>query len=304
MPAGSGPIGYASVNALGQNGTSGGSGGPTVTVATAAEFLDYVARPGPWVIQVSGLITLPGPMHNVTSDKTIIGLGSNAGFTGGGLNIGLSSSTATNTVKNVIIRNLAFSQAPDDSINIQQFAHHIWIDHCDFSLGNDGLIDIKRGASFITVSWNHYFNHDKTMLLSHDDGNAAQDLGRLLVTYHHNWFDGTVQRHPRVRFAEPVHVFNNYYFNNSGYGVASTMDAGVLVEGNYFERVPKPTVIQTGDSQPGRLVERNNVFVASGLPQTSGSVSEPSAWYGYTLDNPADVRTIVIAGAGVGKLSP
>jgi pectate lyase len=122
------------------------------------------------------------------------------------------------------------------------------------------------------------------------------------VTYHHNWFDRTVQRHPRVRFAEPVHVFNNYYVNNSGYGVASTMDAGVLVEGNYFEGVPKPTVIQTGNSDPGRLAQRNNVFVSSGMPQTAGSVAEPSAYYSYILDNAADVKLIVTAGAGVGEL--
>jgi pectate lyase len=106
-----------------------------------------------------------------------------------------------------------------------------------------------------------------------------------------------------VRFAEPVHVFNNYYFANSGYGVASTMNAGVLVEGNYFENVPSPTVIQTGDSDPGRLIQRNNVFVCSGAPQTAGSISEPSAFYSYTLDNPADVKTIVMAGAGVGRLA-
>ena len=42
--------------------------------------------------------------------------------------------------------------------------------------------------------------------------------------------------------------------------------------------------------------------VAVGAPQTSGSVSEPGAYYGYTLDNPADVKSIVMAGAGVGKL--
>ena len=50
------------------------------------------------------------------------------------------------------------------------------------------------------------------------------------------------------------------------------------------------------------LVERDNFFVGSGAPQTAGSVSEPSAYYGYMLDNAADVKSIVTAGAGVGKL--
>jgi len=114
------------------------------------------------------------------------------------------------------------------------------------------------------------------MLLGHDDGNSAEDLGHLRVTYHHNWFDGSVQRHPRVRFAEPVHVFNNYYVGNSGYGVASTMNAGVLVEGNYFDGVAKPTVTETGDSDPGHLVQRQNVFVNyPGLKHLGLSLAQP-----------------------------
>ncbi len=290
------PVGFASVNALGQNGTTGGAGGPTVTVRTATELLDYIFRAGPYIIQVDGMITVPSAMHKVASDKTIIGLGANSGIRGGGLNL-------TNGVKNVIIRNMVFTGASDDSIVLQESVHHVWIDHCDLSNGYDGLIDIKRGSDYVTVSWNRFHNHDKTSLVGHDDGNASQDLGHLRVTYHHNWFDGTVQRTPRVRFADPVHVFNNYYLNNSGYGVASTMNAGVLVEGNYFEGVANPTVIQTGDSDTGRLVERNNVFVNSGAPQTAGSVVEPSAYYNYTLDNPADVKSIVIQGAGTGKLN-
>src|SRR5215510_14596671 len=87
-PPAEGPIGFAAVNALGQNGTTGGAGGSAVTARTAGELLDYISRPGPYIIIVEGMITLPGPMHDVTSDKTIIGRGSNSGLTGGGLNIG------------------------------------------------------------------------------------------------------------------------------------------------------------------------------------------------------------------------
>ena len=101
------------------------------------------------------------------------------------------------------------------------------------------------------MSWNHFDGTDKTMLLGHDDGNAAQDIGRLKVTYHHNWFDGTNQRNPRVRFGDPVHVYNNYYNDTGNYGVASTMDAGVLVEGNYFENVDDPYHLGEGVVRAG-----------------------------------------------------
>ncbi|WP_440070571.1 pectate lyase family protein [Streptosporangium sp. OZ121] len=300
------PAGFASVNAWGRNGTTGGAGGPTVEVDTASELISAIGQSGPLNICVRGMITVPAGMHNVTSDKSIVGIGSTGGISGGGLNIGLPldnsvTSPPANAVNNVIIRNLSFRNANDDSINVQMFSHHVWIDHNDLADGYDGLIDIKRGSSYITVSWNHTHDHTKNMLLGHDDGNSAQDVGRLKVTYHHNWFDRTPQRNPRVRFGEPVHVFNNYYVYNTDAGVVCQLNAGCLVEGNYFERVEVP-VTNTYSGTAGRCVARNNVLDASDPPECGGSVQEASSYYGYTLDDPNSVKAIVSAGAGVGKI--
>ncbi|GGN13917.1 pectate lyase [Actinoplanes campanulatus] len=287
-------------------GTTGGAGGPTVQVDTAAELLSSIATPGPLTICVAGTITLPAGMYDVTSDKSIVGVGATAGITGGGFNIGLPVSDVTSppagAVHNVIVQNLTFRNASDDSINVQMYSHHVWIDHNDLAQGYDGLIDIKRGSSLVTVSWNHTHHHTKNMLLGHDDANGAQDTGRLKVTYHHNWFDATPQRNPRVRFGEPVHVYNNYYFYNTDTGVACQNTAGCLVEGNYFEDVEEP-VTNTYAGPSGRCVARNNVFVGeSGAPDCSGTVQEPSSYYSYTLDDPNQVKAIITAGAGVGRL--
>jgi len=297
--------GWASVDAWGQSGTTGGTGGPTVTVDTASEFLAEVATAGPRVIQVQGMINLPGPMHDVTSDKTIIGIGSNSGFTNGGLNVGLAidddiTSPPSNAVHNVIIRNLNFRDWDDDAINVMMFSHHIWIDHNTWTTGADGGVDVKRGSSYVTISYNHADGTDKNMLLGHDDGNSAQDVGRLKVSYHHNFFDNTNQRNPRVRFGDQVHVYNNYYLNTGNYGVASTENAGVIVEGNYFEGVDDPYHLGEGDSGDGRLVARNNCLVNSGSGQTGGSVSNPS--YSYSLTPQCDVKANVTANAGAGRI--
>ncbi|MDQ2586523.1 pectate lyase family protein [Saccharothrix yanglingensis] len=302
--------GFASVNALGQNGTTGGAGGATVTATTTAQFLDYIARPEPLTVQVRGTITLPtgttDGMHPVASDKTIIGLGSDARLSGGGLNIGLPvdddvTAPPANAVHNIIIRNLSITGATDDLINVQMFSHHIWIDHNDFSNGDDGAVDIKRGSDFVTVSWNRFHDHDKTLLLGHDDDNAAQDVGRLRVTYHHNYFDGSDQRNPRVRFGESVHVYNNYYRDNS-YGVASAMNAGVVLEGNYFHSVNNPGRVDfSGDL--GRMVQRDNILVdCNHAIETRGTVVEPRTYYPYTPHRAAEVPTVVPAGAGVGTI--
>ncbi|PWR05411.1 pectate lyase [Micromonospora acroterricola] len=306
LDPGAPPIGFASVNALGQNGTTGGAGGPTVTVDTPAEFLAAIGTAGALNIRVSGVLALPGPMHDVTSDKTIVGVGTGSGITGGGLNIGLPVSTATsppaNAVHNVIVRNLNFRNTVDDAINVQMFSHHIWIDHNDLAYGYDGLIDIKRGASYVTVSWNHTHHHTKNMLLGHDDSNAAQDTNYLKVTYHHNWYDRTPQRNPRVRFGEPVHVFNNYFVYNTDVGVACQLNSGCVVEGNYFEDVEVPWSISYAGSK-GRLIARNNVLAGTSEPgDAGGSVQEPSTYYPYTVTDPSAIKSVVTAGAGTGKL--
>jgi pectate lyase len=163
-------------------------------------------------------------------------------------------------------------------------------------------VDIKRGSSYVTVSWNRFHDRDKNSLVGHDDSNGPQDIGRLKVTYHHNWFDGSQQRNPRVRFGEPVHIYNNYFLNISGYGVASQMNAGVLVENNYFDNVEKPTRVDVG-GDAGRVVVRGNILVNSDDPFVAvGSVQEASQYYSYQMDGAASVPSLVSAGAGVGNI--
>jgi pectate lyase len=282
-----GLVGWATQN----GGTTGGGNAAVTTVTSASALTTALASTSASVIRISGNISCSG-MLRVRSNKTILG-NSGATVTGCGFNI--------NGDRNVIIRNINFTGWDDDAINVQESATNIWIDHNSFSNGFDGAVDIKRGSDFITVSWNRVFNHDKSMLLGHSDDNGSQDIGHLRVTYHHNFFDGSTQRHPRVRFGNPVHVYNNFYRATSGYGVASTEGAGVLVEGNYFENVADPYHLGEADSGPGTLVARNNFFSGSGTGQAGGSVA--SIPYSYTLDTAANVKSIVTAGAGAGKIT-
>ncbi|HLL69211.1 MAG TPA: right-handed parallel beta-helix repeat-containing protein [Micromonosporaceae bacterium] len=284
----SSPVGWAS-----QNGGTSGGGGSSVTVSTATALKSALLSATSQTVRVNGIISISG-MYKVASNKTVLGVGANSGISGGGLTL--------SKVNNVIIRNLVFRNAADDSINVEQGTTNVWIDHNDLSAGNDGLADIKRGSDFITVSWNKFHHHDKTALLGHSDGNSSQDLGHLRVTYHHNWFDATTQRHPRVRFGNPVHVYNNYYRGNGGYGVASTCNAGVLVEKNYFEGVKSPVVTQTGDSPQGNVRLADNYLTGSGAPQSRNPDSVRGVPYAYTADAAAAVKAVVMGGAGTGKI--
>ncbi|GAA4715316.1 pectate lyase family protein [Phytohabitans rumicis] len=271
-------------------GTTGGGSAATTTVSSASALTSALNASGASVIRVSGTISCSG-MLAVSSNKTILG-NSGATISGCGFNISEDS--------NVIVRNLNFTGWNDDAINVQ-YSTRVWIDHNSFSNGYDGAVDIKRASDYVTVSWNRVFSHDKSMLLGHDDGNGSEDRGHLRVTYHHNWFDGTNQRHPRVRFGNPVHVYNNYYGNVGSYGVASTMEGCVIVEGNYFENTDDPYHRGEGDSPAGSLVARNNHFVNSGSGDAGGSCG--SIPYSYTVDTASGVKASVTGGAGAGRIS-
>ncbi|MFC6015374.1 family 16 glycoside hydrolase [Plantactinospora solaniradicis] len=286
-PPQTGLVGWATQN----GGTTGGGSAGSTTVTSASALTSAVGSSSAAVIRVSGTISCSG-MLRVRSNKTILGVGSNATISGCGFTV--------NGDRNVIIRNLNFRGWDDDAINVETGATNIWVDHNSFTDGYDGAVDVKRGSDFVTVSWNRVFGHDKSMLLGHSDDNASQDVGHLRVSYHHNWFDGSGTRHPRVRFGNPVHVYNNYYYNNE-YGVASTMNAGVLVEGNYFENVDEPTLVGYAGSDPGAIVQRNNYFVGSGSPQSGGG-SVSGIPYSYQLDNASNVKSIVTGGAGTGRI--
>ena len=296
--------GWADENGGTTGGEKKGKKTKTKTVSTTNAFLDAIGKQERLVIRVKGnKINLNGKgdrgMVPVKSDKTIIGVSNNqATITGGGLDI--------NGVSNVIVRNILFTGIKSkkaDAINIVK-SKNVWIDHCDFTKTKDGMVDVKKGSDFVTISWNHFIGpHDKTSLVGHEDENREQDKDHLRVTYHHNWFERTTERHPRVRFSKLCHVYNNFYDNlkKKGYGVASTMDAKVLVERNYFEGVKRPTVVGHGTSGPGILQESKNHFTPDcGECETNGTVNI-SPPYDYKPPLPADdVKGKVRGGAGRG----
>lgn len=92
--------GFASLD----GGTTGGQGGTEVTVSTLADLATYAAAEGPHIIKVEGTITVEpaGEELEVSSDKTIIGVGDSAHIEQGGFGI--------HGVSNVIIRNLRISE--------------------------------------------------------------------------------------------------------------------------------------------------------------------------------------------------
>jgi len=292
------PIGWAAANALGQNGTTGGGNGPVVIVTTKADLLYYAMRPGPYTILVDGYFQDFTEVDiYVESDKSIIGLGAGATLDG----FGFKTDEAAG-IKNIIIRNFIIKNAHQDAIATRN-SHHIWLDHCDFSNSDDGLVDITKGSDYATVSWCRFHDHNKVSLVN-SGTNEFEDVGKCHVTYHHNWFYDNVQRNPRVGYGKS-HVFNNYYSNISSYCVGYHTGAKVLVENNYFYNSDQPFE-QCYDDTPtganyGDGESIGNIFEScSGNTTGTGISFDPSYYYNYSfdLDTAANVPSLVSSLSG------
>ncbi|QQS35300.1 MAG: carbohydrate-binding protein [Ignavibacteriales bacterium] len=307
------PEGFASMNALGNpEGTTGGSGSEAnyVFITSATDFVDlmysrvdadHTGNLPPLTVYIVGTLFRDSGVSEMIDikdayDISVIGVGNDASFSGVGLKISRSS--------NIIVRNIFFVNAPDDGISIQaddteSTGHHIWIDHCSFTNNYDAAIDVTHTASYVTVSWNHIYNNNRASLMGHSDSQTSDSA--MKVTYHHNFFDQTIQRHPRIRFGK-AHVYNNYYLSatNTIYGVSSNLGAQAMVEGNYFVNNPIPTETSRDGSPPGYVVERDNIFINCGTPGTGGTVFEPSGYYPYSLDPAANVPALLTSYSGSG----
>ena len=145
--------------------------------------------------------------------------------------------------KSVEFRNLGIMRCMDDGLSLDTDNSNIWIHHMDVFYGpngggdhakGDGATDVKSDSKYVTVSYCRYWDTGKTNMFG-----MKSESGPNYISYHHNWFDHSDSRHPRVR-TMTVHVYNNYFDNVAKYGVGATTGASIFVENNYFLKTKKP----------------------------------------------------------------
>ncbi|MFC9127485.1 polysaccharide lyase family 1 protein [Streptomyces sp. NPDC057099] len=282
---------------------------------------------------------------SVPANTTIIGVGKNSGILGGSLQI--------KGVDNVIVRNLTI-EAPVDCFPqwdptddnktgawnseydgvVVYGSTHVWIDHNTLTDGrypdsslpsyfgktyqqHDGLADVVRGSNHVTVSWNSFKDHDKTMLIGNSDSATADDTGKLKVTLHHNRFEGIVERAPRVRFGQ-VDSYNNHFVVTKGqkwgyvYGIgkesrlvaehnAFTLAQGIST-GKILKKWNEAPVTASSNYVNGKAVD----LIAVHNAEIPGETLQSGAGWTPTLRAGVDpakrVPGIVDAGAGAGRV--
>ena len=252
-------------------------------------------------------LLLKGNNATTVMNVTIEGIGDDACFNGFGL--GIINGT------NVEVRNMAFFNQGSSNDNMEiKGTQHIWVHNNDYFYGEkgsgdhgkgDGSLDSKDGASFCTFSYNHYHDTGKSNLCG-----MKKETVDNLICYHHNWFDHSDSRHPRVRTSS-VHIWNNYYDGVAKYGVGVTMGASVFVESNYFRNTKYPMMISKqgtdakGDGtfsgeNGGVLKAYGNIFAEKGSHFSYITWKQSNTDFdAYEVESPSEkVPATVVAKAG------
>lgn len=126
---------------------------------------------------------------------------------------------------------ISLGQVDGDAIRLVT-ASKVWLDHITLYKCEDGLLDVTRGSTDITISNNWFRDQDKVMLLGHDDGYLRDKNMKVTVMYNH-FGPNCNQRMPRVRFGY-AHVVNNLYQGWMQYAIGGSMNPSVKSQANLF----------------------------------------------------------------------
>lgn len=240
-----------------------------------------------------------GPMN-----ITIEGVGNDAAIWGFGILI--------RNAGKVELRNFGIYLCMDDCVSIDTGNSMIWVHNVDFFYGNtggdadqakgDGALDFKGDSQYCTFSYNHFFDTGKSNL-----GGLSESADNF-ITLHHNWYDHSDSRHPRIR-RMTMHIYNNYFDGNSKYGVGMTTGGSAFVENNYFRNCKYPMLISlqgsdirygkgTFSSEPGGIIKSygNTIVNPAQYITYQQDQTEFDAWEASSRD--AKVPSSVVCKSG------
>src|SRR5699024_11345704 len=116
-------------------------------------------------------------------------------------------------------------------------SHHVWIDHCEFARLGDGLVDVRKNATAVTISWCLFRDHNKAVGVGWTDDVLTE------ITLHHNWSSNTYQRNASIDNVSAGHVYICLFQWQALYGTLSRV--AYLLDVDYRLFHDSDTVIVT-----------------------------------------------------------
>ena len=247
----------------------------------------------PVAIRIIGQVSLSDLSCSDMSSAYAIGVkgASQVTFEGIGDDATLNAGIAVFQSTNIEIRNVGLmlwgGGKDGDGIALKKTTG-CWIHNNDVFYGlpgsdndqvkGDGSMDLKDDSQYVTISYNHFWDSGKMSLCG-----MKSESGPNYISYHHNWFDHSDSRHPRLR-TMTIHVYNNYYDGVSKYGVGVTSGGEAFVENNYFRNCKYPMLIslQGSDMIGGGTFSKEN----GGIIKSYGNImSGQKAYVTYEEDH-------------------
>ena len=333
-------VGYATItdDAGTKYTITGGAGGETIEIASLSDLkanADKLSSDVPYIVHFTGedRITTAdnkSEYYTIGSNKTMYGKANGAG---------LKNIEMRVTGSNVIIRNLVFGEVigddtfggkGNDALSLNG-AKHVWIDHCElFSHLDpknndgtdagvteekakkdwyDGLLDVKNGAAWITVSNCYFHDHWKAVLCGSSDKDENGDRA-IRITFVGNYWENINSRQPLFRWGK-AHIYNNYFkgaADKQANCIDVRMDSQVWVEGNYFDTVKNAIGLDLangGKDSTGKAAYRftnTNKCVNAPTPNSGTLPDSEKPRYDYMPKTADEAKTNVVNEAGA-KLS-
>ena len=236
----------------------------------------------------------------------------------------------------------------DDAFSLNG-ATHVWVDHCEFQShltpqdlnGNeitssnpyyatdtsedgikkwqkdfyDGLLDIKNGSTWITISNCYFHDHWKACLCASGDAapnknttTGATDTD-MRITFYNNYWKDINARQPMLRWGK-AHIFNSYFYseatdmNGASTGINCRAGSEFYIDHNTFQNIKTPIGYYNDTSASNTGYWRN---VENEFPNCTNPVDTSLTGYipPYTWNPKTAKETVeyVKENAGVGKLA-
>ncbi|RLN56289.1 hypothetical protein BBJ29_006635 [Phytophthora kernoviae] len=187
---------------------------------------------------------------NVTSDKTIRGIGRSGVLMGKGLTLKGDNIIVQNIHITELNRHLVWGGDAiymEGTANGTKTMNNIWIDHVKIShVGRQMLVTNKAGVATMAVS-NSDFDGETDYSATCDGRHYwtilmyGKNTGFSMIN---NYIHSTSGRAPKVGGVKDsrviAHVANNYWADNSNHSFEIDINAWVLAEGNYLKNTRKP----------------------------------------------------------------
>lgn len=312
--------------------------------ALTSTYKDLLASDEPAIIFIDSVISTASQSNPLLSVK--LNVGSNKTIYGNGTGQ-LRNIEFVVEGENVIIRNLKLGEVvswdgytksgADDALSLNG-ATHVWVDHCEFQShltpqdldGNeitssspyystdedwkkdfyDGLLDIKNGSTWITISNCYFHDHYKACLCASGDGAANKNTTTgatdtdMRITFYNNYWKNINARQPLFRWGK-AHIFNSYFVSESSEmsgkstGINCRAGSELYIDNNTFENIKTPIGYYNDESasNTGYWVDKDNTFTSctNSVASSSTSYKPPYSW---TPKSAAEAKSYVVENAG------